>query len=124
VLGAGIPLAWAHLGRILIVVRTLRLYLVRALVLITLAIASPVLAADDADEEESESGRLRPTYEPRPPPEKDVYTTDYLFAITRAVSESTLVPAAQVPLYILTVPLDIAFLPMEAIAGFFPRESN
>jgi hypothetical protein len=83
-----------------------------------------VLAADDADEEESESGRLRPTYEPRPPPEKDVYTTDYLFAITRAVSESTLVPAAQVPLYILTVPLDIAFLPMEAIAGFFPRESN
>jgi hypothetical protein len=40
------------------------------------------------------------------------------------VSESTLVPAAQVPLYILTVPLDIAFLPMEAIAGFFPRESN
>jgi len=106
------------------VVRTLRLYLVRALVLITLAIASPVLAADDADEEESESGRLRPTYEPRPPPEKDVYTTDYLFAITRAVSESTLVPAAQVPLYILTVPLDIAFLPMEAIAGFFPRESN
>lgn len=103
-------------------VRTLRLYLVRGLVLITLAIASPVLAADDADEEES--GRLRPTYEPRPPPEKDVYTTDYLFAITRAVSESTLVPAAQVPLYILTVPLDIAFLPMEAIAGFFPRESN
>ena len=91
----------------------------RGLVLLALVVASPVLA-DDAEEEVS--GTLEPTYQPRPPPEKDVYTTDYLFAITRAVSESTLVPAAQVPLYILTVPLDIVFLPMEAIAGFFPRE--
>lgn len=100
-------------------IRTVRLYLVRGLLLLALSVALPVLAADDEG-----SGTLKPTYEPRPPPEKDVYTTDYLFAITRAVSESTLVPAAQVPLYILTVPLDIAFLPMEAIAGFFPRESN
>jgi hypothetical protein len=101
-----------------IVIRTVRRYLIRGVILIALCAASPILAAEDAEE----SGTLRPTYEPRPPPEKDVYTTDYLFAITRAVSESTLVPAAQVPLYILTVPLDIAFLPMEAIAGFFPRE--
>ena len=102
-------------------IEALRLFLVRGVLLIALCVASPVLAADEAGEDEG-SGRLEPTYQPRPPPEKDVYTTDYLFAITRAVSESTLVPAAQVPLYILTVPLDIVFLPMEAIAGFFPRE--
>jgi len=105
------------------VVRTLRLYLVPGFLLLALIAASPALA-DNADDEGDDPGRLRPTYEPRPPPEKDVYTTDYLFGITRAVSESTLVPAAQIPLFILTVPLDIAFLPMEAIAGFFPRESN
>jgi len=104
-----------------IVIRTLRLWLLGGMVLLTWVAASPIVA-DEAEDEDR--GRLRPTYEPRPPPEKDVYTTDYLFGITRAVSESTLVPAAQVPLYILTVPLDIAFLPMEAIAGFFPRESN
>jgi hypothetical protein len=73
-------------------------------------------------ESESESGTLKPTYEPRPPPAKEAYTTDYLFAITRSVSESTLVPAAKVPLYLFTIPLDVAFLPIEAIAGFFPSE--
>jgi hypothetical protein len=100
------------------VIRTLCLNLVCGVLLIALTAASPILAADE------DSGTLRPTYEPRPPPEKDVYTTDYLFGITRAVSESTLVPAAQIPLFIFSVPLDIAFLPIEAIAGFFPRESN
>ena len=98
-------------------IRALRRYLVRGVVLLALVAASPILADDDEG-----SGTLEPTYQPRPPPEKDVYTTDYLFAITRSVSESTLVPAAQVPLFIFTVPLDIAFLPFEAIAGFFPRE--
>ena len=74
------------------------------------------------DESESGSGTLKPTYEPRPPPRKETYTTDYLFAITRAVSDSTLVPAAKVPLYLLTAPADLVFLPIELIAGFFPGE--
>jgi hypothetical protein len=82
-----------------------------------LALIAPLAAV-------AEEGTMKPTYQPRQPEEKPVYTTDYLFGITRAVSESTLVPAAQIPLFILTVPLDIVFLPMEAIAGFFPRESN
>ena len=47
------------------------------------------------------------------------YNTDYLFGITRAVVRSTIVPAGKVPLFILTVPLDIAFLPFAAIGGFF-----
>ncbi len=89
------------------------------LAVLLLALVHPLAAAA---EDEPESGRLEPTYQPRPPPEKEVYTTDYLFAITRAVADSTLVPAAQVPLYFFTVPLDVAFLPIELIAGFFPGE--
>jgi hypothetical protein len=54
--------------------------------------------------------------------EEPVYTTDYLFAISRSITGSTLVPAAQVPLLFLAVPFDIAFLPIEAIAGFFPGD--
>ena len=65
---------------------------------------------------------MKPTYEPRPPREEPVYTTDYLFAITRSVTSSALVPAARVPLFLFTVPLDVAFLPIEAIAGFFPGD--
>lgn len=98
-------------------IRALRLYAIQAALL--LALVSPHAAGAQDD---PESGRLEPTYQPRPPPEKEVYTTDYLFGITRAVSESTLVPAAQIPLYIFTIPLDVAFLPIELVAGFFPRD--
>jgi hypothetical protein len=75
-----------------------------------------------AGAEEERPGTLKPTYEPRPPAEEPVYTTDYLFAISRSITDSTLVPAAQVPLLFLAVPVDIAFLPIEAIAGFFPGD--
>jgi hypothetical protein len=94
------------------VIRSIRIFSACAVLLLVLV--APLAAG-------AEEGRLEPTYQPRPPKEKPVYTTDYLFGITRAVSESTLVPAAQVPLFLFTVPLDIVFLPMEAIAGFFPR---
>jgi hypothetical protein len=83
------------------------------------ALAAPCLAESQAG---SESGTLQATHEPMPPPPKKIYTTDYLFAVTRSVTESTLVPAAQVPLVFLTIPVDVAFLPIEAIAGFFPRD--
>ena len=97
-------------------IQTLRAYLSCGLVLLAFFAASPVLADD------GESERLEPTYEPRPPAEKPVYTTDYLFAITRSITDSTLGPAAQVPLIFLAVPFDIVFLPIEAIAGFFPSD--
>jgi len=85
------------------------------LCVLVFALSSPLAAA-------AEEGTLRPTYEPRPPAEKPVYTTDYLFAITRSITDSTLVPAAQVPLILLAVPHDIVFLPIEAVAGFFPGD--
>ena len=100
-------------------VRILRRRVVQGLLL--LALCSPFAALAD-DEPAEESGTLQPTYEPRPPPEKEIYSTDYLFAVTRAVSDSTLVPAAKVPLYFLTIPVDVVFLPIELIAGFFPGD--
>jgi hypothetical protein len=86
---------------------------VRAVLLLVLIV--PLAAAADGD-----SGTLKPSYEPRPVEPKPIYSTVYLFAITRAVASSTLVPAACVPLYVLTIPLDVAFLPIELIAGFIP----
>ena len=100
-------------------VRLLRLRLAQVLFVLALIASFPAWSQDEA---EQGTGRLEPSYPPAPPPEKEVYTTDYLFAITRAVSDSTLVPAAQVPLYFLTIPTDIVFLPIELIAGFFPRD--
>ena len=91
-------------------IRALRLFAVVVVLLVGVAASG-----------EDESGTLRPTHEPMPPRAKPLYTTDYLFAVTRSITESTMVPAAQVPLVFLAVPIDIAFLPIEAIAGFFPR---
>lgn len=86
--------------------------------------AAPIVLAQEGGTEPKE---LEPRY-PAPDPgkpgpynneERQFYNTDYLFGITRAVVRSTIVPAGKVPLFILTVPLDIAFLPFAAIGGFF-----
>jgi hypothetical protein len=99
------------------VIRSLRIVSLYAAVLA--ALVAPLASHAES---ESGSGTLKPSYEPAPPAPKPVYTTDYLFAITRAVSDSTLVPAARVPLYFLTIPTDVAFLPIELIAGFIPSK--
>ena len=39
--------------------------------------------------------------------------------MTPGVANSTLVPAAKAPLFLLTVPLDMVLLPFEAIGGCF-----
>jgi hypothetical protein len=62
---------------------------------------------------------LEPTYEPREPEEESWYNSDYLFGMTRGVANSTIAPAGKVPLFVLTVPLDIVFLPFAAIGGLF-----
>lgn len=72
--------------------------------------------------EACEEGSLEPSYEPRPAPEPEVYSTEYFFATTRAVADSTIVPAGRVPLFFLTIPIDTVFLPIAAIAGFFPGD--
>jgi hypothetical protein len=62
---------------------------------------------------------LEPRYYPAPPEEKSWYNSSYIFAVTRSVNDSTLVPAAKVPLYLLTVPLDLVLLPFATIGGLF-----
>jgi hypothetical protein len=84
----------------------------------------PILLAQDGGTEPRE---LEPAYAPpapgKPGPYNEAegpgYNSDYLFGITRATASSTIVPAAKVPLFLLTVPLDIVLLPFAAIGGFF-----
>lgn len=86
--------------------------------------STPIVLAQDGGTEPRE---LEPAYEPPPPgkpgpyneQEGPGYNSDYLFGITRSVVNSTIVPAGKVPLFVLTVPLDIVLLPFAAIGGFF-----
>ena len=67
----------------------------------------------------TEPRELEPRYQPAPVEEKGWYNSSYIFALTRGVADSTMVPAAKVPLYVLTVPLDLVFLPIAAFGGMF-----
>jgi hypothetical protein len=89
-------------------------------------VTAPVAHAKTVDapivvtqEQGTVQGELRPRYEPVPPQPKSWYNSDYLFGMTRGVSQSTVHPAVKVPLFVLTVPLDIVFLPFAAIGGCF-----
>lgn len=67
----------------------------------------------------TEPRELEPRYKPVQPEEPGWYNSSYIFGMTRSVAHSTMVPAAKVPLFVLTVPLDIVFLPFAAIGGLF-----
>lgn len=47
------------------------------------------------------------------------YSSEYIFGMTKGVMRSTLEPALKPAVLIVTVPLDLAFLPFAAIGGFF-----
>ena len=47
------------------------------------------------------------------------WTGEYIFGMTKGVMRSTLTPALKPVVLLLTVPLDLAFLPFAAIGGFF-----
>ena len=47
------------------------------------------------------------------------YNTDYLFGLSRGTADSALLPAFKPLVFLLTVPLDIALLPIAAIGGLF-----
>ncbi|MFK7897743.1 MAG: hypothetical protein AB8G23_18045 [Myxococcota bacterium] len=79
---------------------------------------APLLLAQ-AGGDAGRSRPLEPTYQPREPEPEGWYNGSYVFALTRGVADSTIAPAGQVPLYVLTVPLDIAFLPFALIGGLF-----
>jgi hypothetical protein len=46
------------------------------------------------------------------------YTSEYIFGMSKAIMRSTLTPALKPAVLILTVPLDLVFLPFAAIGGF------
>ncbi len=105
-----------------------RLMLAAALVLLAAARDAHALPAfhhqpeviQVAQADEPPPRELQPRYEPEPPPPpKSWYNGSYIFAMTRGVAGSTLVPAAKAPLYLLTVPLDLVLLPFAAIGGLF-----
>ena len=49
----------------------------------------------------------------------DGYNSEYIFGMTKGVASSTLHPAIKPVCFIVTVPLDLVFLPFAAIGGFF-----
>ena len=49
----------------------------------------------------------------------DEYNSDYIFGLTKGLANSTLLPGFKVIFSFVTLPLDIAFLPVAAILGFF-----
>lgn len=67
----------------------------------------------------TEPRELEPRYQPAPVEPKGWYNDRYLFGMTRGVAESTLHPGAKVPLFALTLPLDLVLLPFAAIGGMF-----
>jgi hypothetical protein len=76
-------------------------------------------ATDLAQAGGTEPRELEPRYQPAPVEEKGWYNDSYIFALTRGVADSTMHPAAKAPLFVLTVPLDLVFLPITAIGGLF-----
>ncbi len=82
-------------------------------------VLDPVVRSMTADAAGTTGRELDPRYEPSDPEPPSSYNDDYFFALTRGVSDSTMHPAAKVPLFLLTVPLDLVFLPFAAIGGLF-----
>jgi hypothetical protein len=77
-----------------------------------------------AQEEKEREGYVRTVDSPPPLAEMEKepgwrYNADYLFAISRAVRDSTVPPAGKVFLFIPAMPLDLVLSPFAAIAGLF-----
>ncbi len=82
--------------------------------------AGPMVPFEVAQSGGTEPRELEPRYQPSPPPpEQGWYNSSYIFALTRGVAGSTMVPAAKAPLYLLTLPLDIVLVPFAAVGGMF-----
>ncbi|MFT5443698.1 MAG: hypothetical protein ACI8W3_002749 [Myxococcota bacterium] len=49
----------------------------------------------------------------------DGYNSDYIFGMTKGVADSTIIGAVKPLFMLVTIPLDLVFLPFAAIGGFF-----
>ena len=94
--------------------RWLRLLTVPLLAL-ALATAVPTVSAW-ADRYDDDRYDDRARYEER---HRSGYNSDYMFAATRSVTDMDVSPALKVPLIPITIVMDLAALPFEALAGLF-----
>lgn len=102
-------------------------FAVAALLVSAVLFGSPAFAASHSDgtlvelaqDDGTRPRELEPRYTPAPVEEPSSYNSSYIFGMTRGVAESTIHPAGKVPLFVLTVPLDLVFLPFAAIGGLF-----
>jgi len=65
------------------------------------------------------AGTLEPRYEPAPAADPDAFDNQYVFAMSRGVADAAIAPYGKLPLYVLSVPIDLAFLPFALIGGLF-----
>lgn len=81
--------------------------------------AELILAQADIPTDPPERSRpLEPRYQPRDE-SPTWYNGSYIFGMTRSLADSTVAPAAKAPLFLFTIPLDVAFLPFAIIGGLF-----
>ena len=93
-----------------------------AFVVLSMLTGAGLIGASAADA--GEKSYVRTVDSPPPLSETETepgwrYNTDYLFAISRAVRDSTVPPAGKVFLFVPAIPLDIVMSPFAAIAGLF-----
>jgi len=93
-------------------------------VLVVLSMLTAVNRIGSSFADEGKKGYVRTVDSPPPLSETEKgpgwrYNTDYLFAISRAVRDSTVPPAGKVFLFVPAIPLDIVMSPFAAIAGLF-----
>ena len=87
-----------------------------------LALPADVSASEGtvvAQAQGTQDGRLEPRYQPTPPADPGAYDNQYVFALTRGVANAAIAPYGKLPLYVLSVPVDLALLPFAVIGGFF-----
>jgi hypothetical protein len=58
-------------------------------------------------------------YEPAGRASDSSFNDEYVFGLTRGIADSDAHPVAKILIFPLTVPLDLALLPFEAIGGLF-----
>jgi hypothetical protein len=98
---------------------------VSAMVVFGLLVTSlPVMAADGAEHAVARGDETHPPYllaarDSVELEDRSGYSGEYIFGMTKGLMRSTLTPALKPVVMILTVPLDLVFLPFAAIAGFF-----
>ena len=95
-----------------------------ALVAGSMLTSTGLLGRSFGEEAEKKESYIRPVDSSPPLAETEKgpgwsYNADYLFAISRAVRDSSVHPAGKVFLFIPAVPLDLVLSPVAAIAGLF-----